>query len=235
MAAEHTLSLDPRLSEIARMVGRCESMADIGCDHGRLGAFLLKTGCVQRAQLLDISEPSLKKARRLIALLGLSERVEFAVGDGALAMTGPADAVVIAGMGGTTIADILRKGRQKLGDARLILQPNVAAPALREALCEGCWRIEDERIAPDGRRNYVILSAVPGEARYDERQILVGPVLLERLPPELIPYAAFRLRVARKALAGAERAGDTEQAEPLRREIAIWEGVQACLKPSEKS
>ena len=38
------IALDARLSAIAQMVGRCGSYADIGCDHGRLGAFLLQKG-----------------------------------------------------------------------------------------------------------------------------------------------------------------------------------------------
>lgn len=222
--------LDPRLSMIARLVGPCESYADIGCDHGRLGAFMLQSGQCQRAVLTDISEPSLKKARNLIGILGLSGRTEFAVGDGALALTGPVDAVVIAGMGGATIAQIVERGREKLGDARLILQPNVAAPQLRSTLAENGYAIYDERVVQDGRRNYVILCARPGKADYSLKQTVVGPVLLEKLPPELTPYAQFRLRVAKKALSGAAASGDAAQTEPLEWEIAIWEEVLTCLQ-----
>ena len=226
------ISLDPRLSLISELVGQCDCCADIGCDHGRLGAFLLQTGRCRRVQLLDISAPSLAKARRLIGQLGLADRVSFSVGDGAAAMTGPADAVIIAGMGGTTIAKILREGQDKLKSARLILQPNVAAPELRTALSESGWRIVDEQIARDGRRNYVVIVAERGKSSYDQKQTLVGPVLLERMPPALAPYAAFRLRVARKALAGAAAGGDKAQQAALEQEIAIWEEINACLKRS---
>ncbi|MBR1821518.1 MAG: SAM-dependent methyltransferase [Clostridia bacterium] len=222
--------LDPRLSMIARLVGGCESYADIGCDHGRLGAFMLQSGQCRQAILTDISEPSLRKARSLIGILGLTDRVEFAVGDGALALTRPVDAVVIAGMGGATIAQIVGDGRERLGDARLILQPNVAAPQLRGALAESGYAIYDERVVQDGRRNYVIICARPGKADYGLKQCVVGPVLLERLPAELTPYARFRLRVAKKALAGASASGDAAQTAPLEREIAIWEEVLACLQ-----
>ena len=54
------ITLDPRLSVMAELVGECESYADIGCDHGRLGAFLLQTGRVKWAQLTDVSADSLK-------------------------------------------------------------------------------------------------------------------------------------------------------------------------------
>ena len=222
--------MDPRLSVIARLAGSCERFADIGCDHGRLGAFMLECGLCRRAVMADISEPSLKKARALIAHLGLSESVDFRVGDGLLALDAPVDVAVIAGMGGPTIAHILKAGRDKLGDARIVLQPNVGAPELRGAVSEIGYRIVDERVAQDGRRNYIAIAAEPGESRYDERQLTVGPVLLERLPEELAPYARFRLRVARKALAGARAGGDAAQEAALEREIAIWEDVSACLR-----
>ena len=112
-----------------------------------------------------------------------------------------------------------------------MLQPNVAVFELRQALCACGYRIEDERVVREGGRNYVIIAAAPGEARYDCRQLLVGPVLLERMSPELLPYALFRLRVAKKALAGAASAEDQRQGESLKREIAVWEEVCACLQP----
>ena len=225
------ISLDPRLSMIAELAGRCECYADIGCDHGRLGAFMLQNGLCRRALLTDISAPSLRKARALIGLLGLADRVEFCVGDGARALTRPVELAVIAGMGGATIAQIVREGRERLGNARLVLQPNVAAPELRAALMACGYRITDERVAKDGRRNYIIIAAEPGSASYDERQLVVGPVLLETLPESLAPYAEFRLRVARKALRGASAAGDDAQVRPLTREIEIWEDVLKCLQP----
>lgn len=230
MLREKRIVLDPRLSMIAELVGKCERYADIGCDHGRLGAFLLQSGCCRRAQLTDISSPSLDKARRLIALLGFKDSVDFCVGDGALALTEEADCVVIAGMGGTTISEIITVGREKLGNAKLILQPNVAAPELRQTLSQQGYRITEERIAPDGRRNYVIIVAEPGESCYDARQLTVGPVLLEKMPETLLPYAEFRLNVAQKALKGAVAGEDEEQKKLLESEIAIWKDVCTCLQ-----
>ncbi len=135
-----------------------------------------------------------------------------------------------AGMGGTTIGEIIVGGRQRLGDACLILQPNVAAPELRKTLSENGYRITEERIAPDGRRHYVVIKAVPGESEYDLRQLTVGPILLEKMPAELLPYAQFRLNVAQKALKGALAGGDEEQKIALEGEIGIWKEVCECLQ-----
>ena len=224
------IALDPRLSMIASLVGKCECCADIGCDHGRLGASMLQAGRCARMVLTDISEPSLKKARRLIHGLGLDDRATFAVGDGALALQQPVDAAVIAGMGGATISEILYKGREALGNARLVLQPNVAAPQLRQALSDCGYAIADEHVVRDGRRCYVVIAADPGKSNYSLKERVVGPVLLKRLPPELADYARFRLRVTQKALNGAEQGDDAAQRTVLSEELEIWREVWVCLQ-----
>ena len=229
MLCDKRISLDPRLSRIAEMVGTCECCADIGSDHGRLGAFLLQSGQCQRVVLTDISGASLSKARKLIALMDLEKRASFCVGDGALAIDCPVDAAVIAGMGGETIASIVEGSAGRLRGARLVLQPNVALASLRRRLNACGWRIVDEDLVRDGRRIYPILMATEGEQHLSELQAEAGPVLLERRPPLLADYTAFRLRVARKALSGAQQGGNAENIAELRREIKLWEEVEACL------
>ena len=217
--------LDSRLMAIAEMVGSCLSYADIGCDHGRLGAYLLLNGQVQRAQLTDISEKSLKKARLLMKRLQLEGQTDFRVGDGASALTEIPEVTVIAGMGGALIANILKEGRPHLGESRLLLQPNVAVYELRQVLVNLEYTISDERVVQDGRRNYVIIEAIPGRAEYTRRELIVGPVLLKNMPKSLEPYAAFRLRVADKALRGAMRGGDAGRVEALNSEVEIWSAL----------
>ena len=224
------LSLDPRLEALARMVGPCKAFADIGTDHGRLGAYLLQTGQCDKAQFTDISADSLAKARALIERLDLGDRAVFSVGDGAEAFLEDADAVVIAGMGGDTIASIIERGVSRLRAARLILQPNVDAPALRKRLAAAGYCITDEAVVRDGRRNYIIIAAESGAAVYSEEELLIGPVLRQKRPPELLFYAQFRIRVARKALAGAEGRRPAVEA-ALRQEIEIWEAMEKCLRP----
>ena len=223
------ISVDPRIEAIARMCGMCKSLADIGTDHGRLGAYLLQTGRCERVEFTDISGASLEKARRLISVLGLAPRAEFLVGDGALALREPPDVAVIAGMGGETIAGILARGKRVLEKSRIVMQPNVAAPELRAAIQHSGFRIADERIVHDGRRLYVVIAAERGVAAYDDAQLNVGPVLMETRPEELLDFARFRIRVAQKALKGIRLAGADGAA--VEKELAIWEEVARWRKP----
>ena len=220
------ISLDPRLTALADLCPACRVFADIGTDHGRLGAYLLQVGRCRRALLTDISAPSLEKARKLIGALSLTNRAEFFVGNGALALPEAPDVAVIAGMGGETIADIVELGKSRLGSARLLLQPNVAQKELRLRLTQAGYAISDERIVRDGHRLYLIVAAEPGEMRLDDRSI--GPVLMRTRPETLFDYAAFRLRVCQKALAGVVSSGGQDAA--LSQEIALWQEVSQWQK-----
>ena len=85
--------------------------ADIGCDHGFVTAYLLR----QRPELSmiagDISEASLAKARILLSQAGLESQVQTICGDGLSVLDGQPqmDVILIAGMGGRTILEILRQ------------------------------------------------------------------------------------------------------------------------------
>lgn len=217
------ISLDPRLEKIAELCGRCVSFADIGTDHGRLGAYMLQTGLCEKVQFTDISEPSLFKAKRLLATLGIADKARFLVGDGAKALEDRADAAVIAGMGGETISGIIARGREELADARLVLQPNVAAEEVRRQLVKSGYTICDEAVVRDGRRLYIIIAAEPGSMELTEMQLTVGPVLMEKKPDTLFEYAAFRIRVLNKAITELENGGHDGSA--LRSELAVWEEV----------
>ncbi len=217
------ISLDPRLEKIAELCGKCGSFADIGTDHGRLGAYMLQSGMCEKVQFTDISEPSLMKAKRLLATLGIADKAKFLVGDGAKALEDNADVAVIAGMGGETISGIIARGRDNLADARLVLQPNVAADDVRRQLCESGYAICDEAVVRDGRRLYVIIAAEPGEMQLTDMQRIVGPVLMEKKPDTLFEYADFRLRVVRKAISELEKGG--HDGTQLKAELSLWEEV----------
>lgn len=223
------ITLDARLEKIADMLGYRGVCADIGCDHGRLGAYLLQNGRCERIYLTDISKDSLEKARRLIRLLGYEDRAVIRAGDGAQALEGPVEAAVIAGMGGETIADIVEAAGERFDGTTLILQPNVGADELRWRLNTAHWRITDEAIVREGRRLYPIIQCVRGEQELSKAECAAGPVLLARRDPMLAAYAGFILNYTERALRGAEQGGDAASVDRLRAQKRIWEEIKACL------
>ena len=219
--------MDERLSVLAAMVPQCRVAADVGADHGKLGVHLLQSGKCETVYLTDVSAPSLEKARRLVQREGLEARCLIRVGDG-LDPLPEFDAAVIAGMGGATIMGILQRGMDKIGQARLILEPNVGAADLRRFLAENGFAISDEAVTRAGGRWYVCIRAEKGSMTLTEAEALAGPVLLKRKDKGLAGYKEFRVRVAQKALQGAEKA-DPVSAEALKNELRIWEEIGHAL------
>lgn len=168
--------LDARLRCAADLVPRCSVAADIGADHGRLACYLLSNNICDRMIVSDISADSLSKSRRLLKLHGLDCRAKMVVADGLDAINEPVDAVVIAGMGGRTIAAILRN-YHKIGDARLIVSAHTEMHLLRQKLYEYGFCFESETVVRANGRFYTVLLSRRGRAEYSPRQLYTGIAL----------------------------------------------------------
>lgn len=182
----------PRMRALIDMMPVCEVGAEIGADHGITAAHLVSGGICGRMIVTDISAASLDKARRRFAMHGLTDRADFRVADGLAALDAPVGAILIAGMGADTITHILSRGMDRIGDAALVLGPNPNPHIARRWLMENGFAIEAEAIAREDRRYYIVLRARRGEARYTEKELLLGPVLLRERPPLLHDYLTWR-------------------------------------------
>ena len=175
------IQLDERLGAIAQLVLECVQgmeapcAADIGCDHGQLTAYLLER-CDRLSMIAgDVSAPSLEKAKRLFQQKGFGERVTTVVSDGLAGLDRPVDVIVMAGMGAQTILKIVSDGREKIGNAAMIMQANVDLPMLRTQLAAQGFAIEKEVFARAAGRRYVTMLARQGKARMiDAREAMLG-------------------------------------------------------------
>jgi tRNA (adenine22-N1)-methyltransferase len=181
--------LSPRLETIARMTERGACVADVGCDHGKLAAWLALAG-VPDVIAMDVSAKSLSKTKQLVAELDIRQSVQTRVSDGLKKLRhGEAQTIVMAGMGGPTICGILEESREKaLAAEKLLLQPMNAVGTVRKWLIDNGFRISDERLAEEDNRIYQILAAVPGDDPYPPMSLFdleVGRLLMECRHPLL--------------------------------------------------
>ena len=152
--------LTPRLAVICDMVVGVVC-ADIGTDHALLPCALVQSGRVSHAYATDINPGPLARTAATISACGLEGKVETLLCDGIPpAVAAACDTVIVAGLGGETIADILARAPVRL-KTQFLLQPMTRAPQLRAFLCENGYRITRERLAAEPGRVYVILEAFP--------------------------------------------------------------------------
>ena len=175
------MRLSKRIYALANNVIDGESIADIGTDHGYVPMLLLKQGRSPRVIMSDISEGSLAKARETFTACMLNDKVsesDFRIGDGLQTIeAGEVDELIIAGLGGHTIKNILADDETKSKSfKRLILQPRKHSGTLRYYLYTHGWDIESENLAEEGKFACEIITAVPcgftlREAPYPEDDI----------------------------------------------------------------
>lgn len=155
------LKLTNRLQLVADCVNPCVCMADIGTDHAYLPAWCLLNGKAQFAIAADIHPKPLVNARKTLGTYGLEERIDLRLSDGLQNIAADeAQEIVVAGMGGNQIADMIENTAWLHDNAKhLILQPMTHFEDVRKSLLENGFHIETERTAAEGDRLYLVISA----------------------------------------------------------------------------
>lgn len=215
--------LDKRLRCVAGLVRPGSVLADIGTDHAHLPVWLVKEGVCPRAVAADIRIGPAAAARHSVEAAGLEERIDVRVGDGLAPLCpGEADDIVIAGMGGETIASILEAAPwTKDGRYRLILQPMTRHECLRRFLLTGGFGILSEQIVQEGRRRYLVLACAYTGAPpvTEEAAYYIGRLPLPEASAYLLSQAARLRRQAQGLARRADGAGEAARLEAIAREM----------------
>lgn len=159
------IKLTDRLQTLADQIKQNETMADIGTDHGFLPIFLWENKISPKVIMADVSSGSLDKARCNCADLYPDEEFDLRLGNGIQVLDkGEVDAVVIAGMGGKLIAQILGEDTEKTKSfKKLVLQPRNGQGKLRCWLVENDFSIIRESLVREGKYICEVITAVPGK------------------------------------------------------------------------
>ena len=154
------IRLDGRLRCAFDLLQGARTVADIGCDHGKLTAALLLDGNCARVIAGDISPDCLDKTRRLIEHHGLQDRAEVRLGSGlSILAPGECDAAAILGMGGELMIELLRASPTVVERMeRLVLQPMSGVEELRQWLHETGFHVSADRLVAVGNRWYQLIS-----------------------------------------------------------------------------
>ena len=155
------IPLSKRLEAACKFVNPNDRVADIGCDHGYLGIYLLKNHIASQVIASDINEGPLNAAVFNAEKYGVRDKMRFYLSDGVKNIPRDFDAMVCCGMGGDTMISILEAAPWLKDDKyRLILQCQSKRPELRKYLGENGWFLRNETVLKDGRFLYTVMEAV---------------------------------------------------------------------------
>lgn len=216
--------LSPRLMTCASFVSQGGTACDVGTDHAYLAVWLIHSGRCTHVVASDIGEGPLQSAAQTVAQAGLSDGVTLRLTDGLHGLS-PADFsdIIIAGMGGETIAAILGAADFSQRDTRLILQPMTRTTYLRRWLAEHGFSLEREAAVQEGDRIYTVLLAKYTASVHELTPLESELGALEQSEETARRYIARQAaRIRRKAI-GTQSAGQDSTAElSLADELDAW-------------
>ena len=232
------MQLSPRLKLIADLVKPGSVLADIGTDHGYVPVYCVSKGICPKAIAMDVNSQPLEKAKENISKYGLEDFITTRLSDGLEALSAEeADSVVIAGMGGLLIMNILEQGAHLLGkDTQLLLQPMLAQKELRKYLYIHGFEITDEYVCREDDKFYNIISAklssdkgtVLSSAENDRTiplsDLIIGKNIDKNSPDVYPEYLDYKIGVCSKIINGLKmsKTDKTEELIEITAELEIF-------------
>lgn len=179
-----------RLACIFAEIPPCETFSDIACDHGYIARAMLENGKCKRAYVSDISGKSLIKAENLLSDFIAQNKARSFVSDGFDGVPA-ADCALIAGIGGTLIADILKRAAKsgKLPET-LVLQPMKHCDGVRRLAVKLGYAVKKDFTFKAEGQFYDIIVLEKGKDALTDEEAEFGRTNIALLPQ------AFREKIA---------------------------------------
>ncbi|NLI58978.1 MAG: SAM-dependent methyltransferase [Clostridium sp.] len=192
------MKLPGRLKLIAHMVPECNIVCDVGTDHAYIPIYLVNNKKCKKAIASDIRPGPINIAKKNIEEYGLLDSIETRIGNGLDTIKeNEEDVIIIAGMGGIIIKDILERGIDKAKKANaLILQPMYAIEVVHEWLCSNGFEVYDEKLAREEKKIYDVIAA-KWTGKIQKKDILyhhIGEKLFEKKDPLLKLHIQNKIR-----------------------------------------
>lgn len=217
------MPLSERLTAVATMITPGLVVADVGCDHGYLSIYLIRKGIAPHVIAMDINHGPLQRAMDHIQEAGLAPEIEIRLSDGLNELkAGEASSIVMAGMGGPLMIDIMERSKGVCDAAKeFILQPQSEIETVRHYLEDNGFMIISEDIVLEDDKYYPMMKAIHGSMNLEkDAYYKYGKILLKEEHPVLRAYLRHErslLRNIRDELLSTEQ---TEKVSERLQEIA---------------
>ena len=165
------MKISNRLKVIASFIKDNSNVIDVGADHGLLEIYLLEQN---KANSLFAVENKIGPFTILKNNLK-DYKVDLSLSDGISEMPEHVDTIVIAGMGGILISDILKAHKEKLTNVKqIVVDAHRDNRLVRETITNLGYYIEKEQIVFENNKYYFVISFLKGHKKYSEDELEWG-------------------------------------------------------------
>ncbi|WP_125766395.1 tRNA (adenine(22)-N(1))-methyltransferase [Lapidilactobacillus wuchangensis] len=231
------IKLSQRLQAVADLTSPWRRIADIGSDHAYLPIYLMAANKIDYAVAGEVIPGPFEIAQAHIKQAGYQQQIKARLADGLAAIQSADEiqCVVLAGMGGRLITEILNREPNIYQYLQgLVLEPNQDVPFVRQWVADHGWRITAERIVFDEGHCYqmMLVQPEPVQRPYSPVELLMGPLLLSATPrdPVFTKYWTFKLKQREQLIVQLNQAQQLPVAklQQLKQEIALIKEGLAC-------
>ena len=188
------MKINKRLKTISKLIDNNSVILDVGCDHALLDIYTVLNNNSIKAYASDNKKGPLEGAKANISKYRLNDKINTILMDGIEAVPEDVNTVVISGMGGMNIINILSNKDSLKNVDTLILSPNNDYINVRKKIVKLGYYFEDEVLLIDKGITYLIMKLKKGKKRYCKREMVLGPILLQKNDKVFIKYLDDELK-----------------------------------------
>lgn len=207
-----------RFSKIIAAVPKCQTLADVGCDHGYVGIAALEKGLANFVVFSDISAESLRKAK-VNCPTDFRDNAKFVCQDGLGDEV--VDCAVIAGMGGLETISVLTKAKHL--PQTLVLQPMRNQTDVRKYLQTDYKIIFDQKFCDEKYYDLIVAEKCAGGSALSDDEIQFGLTNLTEPTTDFVDFLDAEIAKYQQILT---RCNDLAVANILAKTLAVAKRIR---------
>ena len=157
------IKLSKRLTLVASFVDDNSHIIDVGTDHAHLPIYLVQTKKNIKVIASDVNPNPLKIATKNIKKYELEDKIDIVLKNGINDLDKDIDTIIISGMGGILISDIVSNKKNLSNVKTLILSPNNEFLIVRKTLRKIGFKIIKEKLITENKITYLVIKAIKGK------------------------------------------------------------------------
>lgn len=210
------MKLSKRLQMNVSLVPSGARVADIGCDHGYAAIWLVQNQIAKKMIAMDINEGPIERAKEHIYREGLESQIECRRSNGLEKLEpGEVDTLMIAGMGGPLMIEILNACPSVLEQVdTLVLQPQSEIGYVRNKLSVYEFELIQEKACCDEGKYYFSMLAkrresIGKESGYNVQGTGYSTYLIQHKDPVMLAFLQQEKKVYDSILERLRKQGNT--------------------------
>lgn len=173
-----------RIKNVAKYIKPYKKIADVGCDHGYLIIEGFENYNIDYAIAIDNKSKPLERCNYNLKEKPYYSHVRFSLSSGINDIDNDTECIIMAGMGGILIKDLLEENLDKLKNIkRIIIQANKDNYLVRKFLTENGFDVKRECICLEDKKYYQVICFDKSDKEvpnYNDIELEFGPINVKR-------------------------------------------------------